>query len=530
MRGMLVAIVLLLIFGSALGYYLYRNFRPYYLHLELKSVPEEVPATSGLLSLVSKKRKDNFSRFLYKLSRLDKDRRLRGIYLDLSSYRMNLSQSWEIREVLRKLRDSGKKILCYAHSYREPAYFLATACDRIYMAPGGVVEVPGVMSQGLYFRELFDTLDIVPQFVHREEYKSAVEPFTRREPSEYDKEQRKRLLEIYYESLVNALNERKDVNPDEVINDYGFLYGREAMQTGLVDELIYPDAMEEILKEEFGKAAKKKSIPAPGSPLFAFKKVAVVVASGPIVEEDTHNPFEGTTTIGTGLARTLRRLRKDKNVAAVVLRVNSPGGSALTSDIIAHEIRELAKEKPVIISMGFVAASGGYYISAYGNRIFLNPLTITGSIGVLFGKLAMEDFFRRKLHINPYIMKEGELADAFSLKAVDEKGLERFNRLIDEIYEDFLKVVSEGRGMPLDSVRKIAKGRIWVGEDAIEVGIADTIGSVVDAIEYAKEKAGRARVVFVRRKYRTNFDWMSLLSFARTGFYMVDFRFLLGHQ
>ncbi len=530
MRGMVVAIVLLLIFGSALGYYLYRNLRPYYLHLELKSIPEEVPATSGLLSLVSKGRKTSFSRFLYDLSRLEKDGRLRGIYLDLSSYSMNLSQSWELREILRRLKNSGKKILCYAHSYREPAYFLATVCDRIYMAPGGLVEVPGVMSQNLYFRELFDTLGIVPQFVHREEYKSAVEPFTRREPSEYDREQRKRLLEIYYNQLVDALRERGGVNPEEVINDYGFVYGTEALDMGLVDGLVYPDAIEDILKEEFGRAARRKSVPGQKGQVFAFRKVAVVVANGPIVEEDTHNPFEGTTTIGTGLAETLRKLRKDKKVAAVVLRVNSPGGSALTSDIIAHEIKELAKEKPVIVSMGFVAASGGYYISAYGSRIFLNPLTITGSIGVLFGKLAMEDFFRRKLHINPYIMKEGELADAFSFRPVDEKGIERFNRLIDGIYEDFLRVVSEGRGMPIDSVRRIAKGRIWVGEDAVEVGIVDTIGSVVDAIEYAKEKAGVDRVVFVKRKYRTNFDWLSLLSFAKTGFYMVDFRFLFEYR
>ncbi len=525
MRGMVVAAVLLIIFGSALGYYLYRNLRPYYLHLELKSIPEEVPATSGLLSFISRGKGDNFSRFLYKLSRLEKDRRLRGIYLDLSLYSMNLSQSWELREVLGRLRESGKRVLCYAHSYRQSAYFLATACDRIYMAPGGVVEIPGVMSQNFYFRELFDTLDIVPQFLHREEYKSAVEPFTRREPSPYDREQRERLLEIYYHQIAEALGSRGASNPDELINEYGFLYGREALDLGLVDSLLYPDEVEDMLKEEFGRATKRRSIPSRRESIFAFKKVAVVVASGPIVEEDTHNPFEGTTTIGTGLASTLRKLRRDRRVAAVVIRVNSPGGSALTSDIIAHEVRKLAQEKPVVISMGFVAASGGYYISAYGNEIFLTPLTITGSIGVLFGKLAMEDFFRRKLHINPFVMKRGELADAFSLKPVDEKGIERFNKLIDEIYGDFLKVVSEGRDMPVDSVREIAKGRIWVGEDGIRAGIVDTIGSVVDAIEYARKEAGGGSVVFVRRKYRTNFDWMSLLSFARTGFYMVDFRF-----
>ncbi len=530
MRGMVVAIILLVIFGSAFGYYLYRSLRPYYLHLELKSIPEEVPAASGLLSLVSKGKKENFSQFLYRLSRLEKDRRLRGIYLDLSHYRLNLSQSWELREIVGKLRKSGKRVLCYAHSYGESAYFLATACDRIYMAPGGIVEIPGVMSQNLYFRELFDTLDIVPQFVHREEYKSAVEPFTRREPSEYDREQRERLLEIYYNQIAKAIGSRSDSKPDELINEYGFLYGREALDLGLVDSLIYPDEVDDILKEEFGRAAKKRSLPSRRESIFALKKVAVVVASGPIVEEDTHNPLEGTTTIGTGLASTLRKLRKDKRVAAVVIRVNSPGGSALTSDIIAHEVRKLAQEKPVVISMGFVAASGGYYISAYGREIFLTPLTITGSIGVLFGKLAMEDFFRRKLHINPYIMKRGELADAFSLKPVDERGMERFNKLIDEIYGDFLRVVSEGRNMPVDSVRKIAKGRIWVGEDGIGAGIVDTIGSIVDAIEYARKEAGGGSVVFIRRKYRTSFDWMSLLSFAKSGFYMVDFRFLFGHQ
>ncbi len=529
MRTMTVAAVLLVIFGSALGYYLYRNLRPYYLHLELKSIPEEVPATGGILSLVSREKKQSFSRFLYGLASLEKDRRLRGIYLDLTLYRMGLSQSWELRQIIERLRQSGKKVLCYAHSYRESAYFLATACDRIYMAPGGVLEIPGVMTQNLYFRELFDTLDIVPQFVHREEYKSAVEPFTRREPSQYDRQQRERLLEIYYDQITRSIQSRNISKPESLINEYGFLYGREALETGLVDSLVYPDEMEDILRDEFGRAAKRRTVPSRRGSILPFRKVAVVVADGPIVEEDTHNPLEGTTTIGTGLASTLRRLRKDKRVSAVVIRVNSPGGSALTSDIIAHEIRKLAQEKPVIVSMGFVAASGGYYISAYGSKIFLTPLTITGSIGVLFGKLAMEDFFRRKLHINPYIMKKGELADAFSLRPVDDRGMERFNRLIDEIYGDFLRVVSEGRGLPLDSVRKIAKGRIWVGEDAIRAGIVDTIGSVVDAIEYAREKVGGGSVVFVKRKYRVNFDWLSLLSFARTGFYMVDFRFLFGN-
>ena len=520
----LISIFILLAFAG--GYFLYRSRRPYYLYLEIESFPEEVPSVSPLYSLFSRKKPWTFSRFIYALNNLKGDRAFRGIFIDLSRYRLNLSQTYELRETLRRLKE-GRKIICYSTWYSEPAYYLATICDEIYMAPSGYIEIPGLVMQNMYFRELFDTLNIIPQFVHKEEYKSAVEPFTRREPSKYDLEQRKRLMDIYYENLVKALRERGIDEPDSLINNYAILYGKETERAGLTDGLVYKDSVEDILKEKFRGARRVKGVKIRRGSLFARNRVVVVVANGPIVDADTYNPLEESTTIGTGLAEVLRKLHKDKSVKAVVLRVNSPGGSALTSDIIAHEVRKLARDKLVVVSMGLVAASGGYYISTYANRIFLNPFTITGSIGVLYGKLAMEDFFRNKLHINPFVMNKGDMADALTMKPLDEKELKRLDEFIDEIYGDFLRVVSEGRNMPVDSVREVAKGRIWVGKDAIRVGIADTIGTVADAIEFARSRVGRSRVVFLKRRYRTRMDLMSLLAFSKESVWMVDFRLLL---
>ena len=526
MRGMVLYLVAIsiLIVGIG-GYFLYRRSKPYYLHLDIERIPEETPAVSPLYSVFVGKRDLNFSKFMYALDGLSKDKNLRGVFLNLSKYRLNLSQTYELREVLKRLK-RDRKIICYAHWYREPAYYLATVCDEIYMAPSGYIEIPGVLMQNMYFRELLDTLHITPQFIHKEEYKSAVEPFTRREPSRYDLEQKNRLLDIYYENLISGIGERIE-NPESVVNNYGIVYGREAVDLNLVDSLLYEDQMKEILTERFGNVRKVNRLKATREPIFARKKVVVVVANGPILEEDTYDPAGGTTTIGTGLAEVLRKLQEDKSVSAVVLRVNSPGGSALTSDIIAHEIDKLAKDKLVVVSMGSVAASGGYYISAYSDEIFLNPFTITGSIGVLYGKLATEGFFRDKVYINPFVMKRGEMADALSLKPLDDKQMKRFDELIDKIYGDFLKVVSQGRGLSIDSVRKIAKGRIWVGGDAIRVGIADTIGTIADAIRFARDRVGKSKVVFLKRRYKTKFDLMSLLSFTRESIWMVDFRFLL---
>jgi len=229
-----------------------------------------------------------------------------------------------------------------------------------------------------------------------------------------------------------------------------------------------------------------------------------------ITNEDYYNPFDKSRTIGKNFAKLLEKIRKDKSIKAVLIRLNSPGGSSLMSDIISREIKLLSKEKEVVISMGRVCASGCYYISAYSNKIFSEPFTITGSIGVIFAKVSTDEFYRKKLFINPYILKKGEHSDVFSSRKLSEIEKEGMRNLVYKIYEDFIKVVSEGRRMSIDSIRKLAKGKIYLGEEAYKFGIVDTIGGFLDALNYLKKKYKDVSFEFYSRELNIDLNLFSL--------------------
>ncbi|MEO0145195.1 MAG: signal peptide peptidase SppA [candidate division WOR-3 bacterium] len=445
----------------------------------------------------------NFYEFISELKEKLKNKDIKGIVFNLSKANLNLSQVEEIRNLLK---NSNKETICYADEYNYKTYYLASACKKIIINPNGSISFIGFYMKNTYYKELFDSLGIVAQFEHFEEYKSAIEPFTRNNASEYDREQRERILKVRYEKMKkDILSSRKIENFDSIFNYGVFINSETAKKLNLIDDISY----ENELFEKY-KTSKPKNYTSYEWENQFKEKIALVFLEGPLIDKDLYNVFDKTTTIGNNVVKLLEKLNKDKSIKAVILRVNSPGGSAFTSDLIANEIKKLSKNKLVIVSMANVSASGGYYISAYANKIFANEMTITGSIGILGGHLATDGFFKKKFHINYDVFKIFEHSDAFSGRTLDSVELLILKDELKYGYEKFLSVVSEGRKIDKDSLRKIAKGRIWIGKDAKDIGLVDTIGGILDAINYAKSKFKRAEVVIYARKFDYDFNFLPI--------------------
>ncbi len=465
--------------------------KPYYIELELSSINEDFIRLKSIPFFSFSEQEEIFPTLILKLHKIKDDNRFKLLILNLTNYDFNWEQTYELKKIIKEIKKK-RQVICYSNSYNQKSYYLATACSKIYMANGSILEIPGIYTEILFYKEFLDSLkiDIFP--IQFEEYKSALEVLTRKEPSSFYKEQIEKILNFHYNELKNSLIERGIKNPDSLIN-VGFFYSDDAKKLNLIDDTKYID---EIL--EYKKHLRKGSLPEIKE--FSNNKIAIIGVEGTITNEDYYNPFDKTRTIGENFVKLLDKIRKDKSIKAVLIRLNSPGGSSLMSDKISREIKLLSKEKEVVISMGRVCASGCYYISAYSNKIFSEPFTITGSIGVIFAKISTDEFYRKKLFINPYILKKGEHSDLFSSRKLNEIEKEGMKNLVYKVYEDFIKVVSEGRRMSVDSVKKLAKGKIYLGEEAYKFGIVDTIGGFLDALHYLKQKYKNASFEFYTRE------------------------------
>jgi len=475
--------------------------KPYYIELELSSINEDFINLKDFPISPFLEQEETFPKLILKLYKIKDDSKFKLLILNLTNYNFNWEQTYELRKIINEIKKK-REVICYSNSYNQKSYYLASACSKIYMANGSILEIPGIYTEILFYKELFDSLkiDIFP--IQFEEYKSALEVLTRKEPSSFYKEQIEKVLNFHYNELKNVLIERGIKNPDSLIN-IGFFYSDDAKKLSLIDDIKYPDEF-----SEYKKNLRKGSLPEIKE--FSNKKIAIIGAEGTITNEDYYNPFDKSRTIGKNFAKLLEKIRKDKSIKAVLIRLNSPGGSSLMSDIISREIKLLSKEKEVVISMGRVCASGCYYISAYSNKIFSEPFTITGSIGVIFAKVSTDEFYRKKLFINPYILKKGEHSDVFSSRKLSEIEKEGMRNLVYKIYEDFIKVVSEGRRMSIDSIRKLAKGKIYLGEEAYKFGIVDTIGGFLDALNYLKKKYKDVSFEFYNRELNIDLNLFSL--------------------
>ena len=404
----------------------------------------------------------------------------------------------ELRHSLERFAAKGKPVVCYGVSFSTASYYLGSVGDRVFMHPGSEGTLNGPATTQLYYKDLLDSLGVRVQLIRHGSYKSAGEPYVRSEMSQENREQYQVLLGSIWEPMVEEMAASRGIAVDSLrtwITSLQLATSQDWLDKGLVDGLKYRDEMEDYLCHLFGKAdpadLKKislsdyvKSLKNKGS-----DKIAVLYAEGDIVRS-------GSGIAGEKFARQVAKVRADSSVKAVVFRVNSPGGEVVAADMIRREIELLRKDKPVIASYGDYAASGGYLISAGADRIITDNATLTGSIGVFGQVISYGDALKKKLHINPFTVGTHEHSDMSSgIRPLDEEELAWYQGTIDGIYDDFVQVVCDGRGMEKAAVDSIAQGRVWSGLDALKIGLVDETGTLLDAV---KQAAGRVGL----KKYR----------------------------
>jgi protease-4 len=405
----------------------------------------------------------------------------------------------ELRQAILDFRKSGKAVIAYVENPGNGVYYLATACDYIVLQPNGYVGLVGLKLEGLFLRGTLDKLGMKAHYARVGKYKSAVEPLTEDEFTDPVKEARNALLDDVFDKMVDDIASGRGFSAGEVrdIIDRGPFVPTEALREGLVDTLAYWDEVPDIVNRLAGRPLGKL-----GYGRFSKRKVAdsrwdeppvigIVYGIGGI----THGSNRRDLWIGDILGSettmaALRAMREDRSVDAVVFRVDSPGGMMTASDKIRREVKLTAEKKPVIVSMGGLAASGGYHISCDGTMILADEATVTGSIGVLNLWLHTRGFYE-KIGANKEIFMRGEHADIFpSWREVTDEDLELAQYYVDKYYDKFVRDVAEGRAMSIDEVRDIAQGRVWSGKRAQELGLVDRIGGLTEAIGLAKREAG----------------------------------------
>ena len=399
----------------------------------------------------------------------------------------------ELRQSLARFAAKGKPVVCYGVTFDTGSYYLGSVGDRVFMHPGSSGTLMGPSTTQLYYKDLLDSLGIRIQLIRHGSYKSAGEPFVRSEMSEENRQQYQALLGSVWEPMVEEMASSRGIPADSLrawVTSLRLSTSRDWLEKGLVDGLKYRDEMEDYLCHLFDKAdmddLKKVSMSEYVESLRdnGSKKVAVLYAEGEIVRS-------GSGIAGERFAREIAKVRADSSIKAVVLRVDSPGGEVVAAEMIRREIEALRKDKPVIASYGDYAASGGYLISAGTDRIFVDNATLTGSIGVFGQVVSYGEALNKKLYIHPFTVGTHEHSDMGSgMRPLDEKELARYQADIDGIYDDFVRVVSDGRGMDRSAVEAIAQGRVWSGVDALKNGLADEKGLLLDAVKYAAKRAG----------------------------------------
>ncbi len=434
------------------------------------------------------------------LKKAKEDDNIKGIFLELTSLRTGWASSSEIRQALLDFKESGKFIISYGDTYTQNAYYLATVSDEIYLHPEGLIDFRGLNGEMVFIKNMLEKLGIDPQVIRHGKYKSAGEPLFLEKMSPESREQVLAYISSIWNNVLADIAEARGLSLNHlntVADAFNTRNAELALENQMVDGVKYPDEIRDILNEKLGLDKDKdlkmitlshyKKAPAPKGTVTprSRNKIAVVYASGNIL------PGEGgEQTIGTNIAKAMREARRDSTVKAIVLRINSGGGSALVSDVILREVKLAAETKPIVASMGDVAASGGYYIACAADVIMVSPNTITGSIGV-FGMIPnMQDFFNSKLGITFDNVKTNELADMPSIsRPLSTREREILQEGVEQIYETFIGHVAEGRNMPADMVDDLGQGRVWSGAEARQNGLVDEFGGLADAIAKAAELA-----------------------------------------
>ncbi|MDD3180657.1 MAG: signal peptide peptidase SppA [Opitutaceae bacterium] len=444
------------------------------------------------------------------------DRDIAGVYVVGNLMPLNYGSGYaalkEVRGALAAVKAAGKPVKAYLKQATTRDYYVASAASEVVMDPFGVILMPGLAAQPLFFAGAFEKFGLGVQVTRVGKYKSAVEPFTRKDMSPENRAQTQKLLDDVWSELTTDIETSRKLPPgtlQKIVEAEGLLRAGAALAGKLVDRVAYVDEVLQELKLKTGRTDNKEAfkqialadyaklvsghgaLPQRRSRGGAERrvsdgKIAIVYAEGDIIDGEGHLGEVG----GARFARELRRLRLDDSVKAIVLRVNSPGGSATASEDIQREMRLAMKTKPVVVSMGTVAASGGFWISTYADHIFAEPATITGSIGVFGLFVNVQDLANNKLGVTSDTVKTGKFADAFTLmrpKTTEE--LVIFQGIVDWVYDQFVGKIAESRKLAPAVVREIAQGRVWSGLEAKNLGLVDEIGGLEEAMKFAAIKA-----------------------------------------
>jgi protease-4 len=481
-------------------------------HIEIKGAYPEATALPGLFGELSESLHDALAR----IEKAATDETVQGLILHINSPQIGWAKLNEFRTTIAKVRKAGKKVIAYFDDGSSMDYLIATACDEICMPESGVLMFLGLRAEVSFYKNLFDKLDLKAEMLRVGEYKSAAEPYSRTEMSQQFREEMESVLDSYFAQMKSIVGDARKLTPEQVnaAIDAGPFTAIKAKELGMIDRLVYPDELEALVKGDGDKKIKitrkygKKKLEDYSGLAGMIKmidllmdvdrpkrkttnpKLAVINAIGPIMSgTSSSDMFSGESTIGSDtLIKAIRQANEDDSVKAIVLRVDSPGGSALASDLMWRELERV--KKPLVVSMGDVAASGGYYIAMNAKKIFAEPGTITGSIGVVGGKLATQGLFD-KIGINTSIITRGKNAGTMSVTTpFSESERTAMQALMNDIYRQFTEKAAKGRKMDVAKLEKLARGRIYTGLQAKELGLIDEIGTLSDAIAEAKKLAG----------------------------------------
>ncbi len=436
------------------------------------------------------------------LNKAQYDDRIKCIYLKLSAFNAGMASVEEIRNMLIAFRDScDKPIYAYGDMYDQKAYYLATVADKIVIHPMGSLDFRGLGGEMMFYKDALKKIGVEMQIVRHGKFKAAVEPFMLDHMSDENREQSLVYMNSLWEHMLQGISEKRNISVETLNqladNVQSFKRGDELVEAGLVDAAEYKDQVLEDLREITGIKAKE-GIPIVGVSDYASaevkgydtkysrNKIAVIYASG-----DIGMSTGGDAIIGEELGREIRKVRQDSTYKAIVLRVNSPGGSVFDSEVIWREVKLAAEEKTLVVSFGDVAASGGYYISCAADRIVAQPNTITGSIGI-FGMIPnVGELLNDKLGITTDVVKTNENSDLLTMtRPMTSHERMLMQRNIEDGYDTFISHVANGRGMTKEQVDEIGQGRVWSGENAKEIGLVDNFGGLKEAIDLAAEIAG----------------------------------------
>ncbi len=423
------------------------------------------------------------------------DDRITTVVLRLGNLVCDWAKVNEIRELILDYRKSGKKAYAYIEEAIEfdKEYYLATSCDEIVLHPQGFLVINGIGGYIPFLKQALDKLGVQAEVEHVEEYKTAYHMFTQDKLTDAHREMLESLYSSLYSQYVRVVAEARGKDEAEIrdLIDHGFFQGESAQEAGLVDSLMYEDEFLKMVMD--GKSrihrithAQYLRTSASSLGLNRGRKIALIYGTGPIISGNGMYGLMGSATI----SRWIRRARQDKSIAAIVFRVDSPGGSVVASDSIWREVVLAKKEKPFIVSMSDMAGSGGYQVSMAAHRIFAHPQTLTGSIGVIFAKINLQNLYA-KLGITAEKIQYGKRADMFTSfreATPEERGL--LKQEILKTYDHFITKAAEGRKMTKEEIDEIGRGRVWTGLQAQELGLVDEIGGLSQAIEAAKELAG----------------------------------------